>query len=95
LRDSTSVDTWSATRWTVANARAAGLRVVGENPGPPATPGNGGDETSDGLADQLVHAPCYAQECGLEVLIWAFEDDLFSADPEVSIADLARRLSDL
>jgi hypothetical protein len=89
-----SVDTWSATRWTVANARAAGLRVVGENPGPPATPGNGGDETSDGLADQLVHAPRYAHECGLEVLMWAFEDDLFGADPEVSVDDLARRISD-
>jgi hypothetical protein len=88
-----SVDTWSATRWTVANARAAGLRVVGENPGPPAAPGTGGDETSDGLADQLVHAPRYAQDCGLEVLMWAFEDDLFSADSEVSVDDLARRIS--
>ena len=93
LHENTSVDSWSATRWTVANARATGLRVVGENPGPPATPGTGGDETSDGLAAQLVHAPRYAQECGLEVLMWAFEDDLFGPDPEVSIDDLARRIS--
>ena len=94
LREATSVDTWSATRWTVANARAAGLRVVGENPGHPDTPGTGGDESSDDLAAQLVYAPRYAQECGLEVLLWAFEDDLFGPYPEVSLDDLARRIHD-
>jgi hypothetical protein len=93
LRDTPSVDTWSATRWTVANARAAGLRVVGENPGHPATPGTGGDDSSDDLTQQLVHAPRYAQECGFEVLMWAFEDDLFGPDPEVSVDDLARRIA--
>ncbi len=92
LRAATSVDTWSATRWTVANARAAGLRVVGENPGHPDTPGTGGDGMSDDLAAQLVHAPRYAQECGLEVLLWAFEDDLFGPHPEVWLDDLARRI---
>ena len=95
LRSSTSVDTWSATRWTVANARAAGLRVVGENPGPPSAPGTGGVEESDGPADQLVNAPRYAQECGLEVLMWAFEDDLFGPDPEVSVDDLAGRIASM
>lgn len=90
LRDTASVDTWSGTRWTVANARAAGLRVMGENPGPPATPGNGGDASSDDLAGQLVHAPRYATSCGLEVLMWGFEDDLFSQDAEVSPDDLVR-----
>ena len=94
LQEAAFVDTWSATRWTVANARAAGLRVVGENPGPPATPGNGGDESSDGLAGQLLHAPDYARECGLEVLMWAFEDDLFSPNSEVTLDDLARRIVD-
>ena len=93
LRDATSVDTWSATRWTVANARAAGLRVIGENPGHPATPGTGGDDSSDDLVEQLVHAPRYAQECGFAVLMWAFEDDLFGSDPEVSVDDLARRIA--
>jgi hypothetical protein len=84
------VDTWSATRWTVATARAAGLRVVGENPGDPATPGTGGDASSDGPAGQLVHAPRYARECGLEALLWAFEDDLFAPGAEVSVDDLGR-----
>lgn len=94
LAHAAAVDTWSATRWTVANARAAGLRVMGENPGHPATPGTGGDATSDGSAAQLLHAPRYARQCGLEILMWAFEDDLFSADSEVSVDDLARTIAD-
>jgi Beta-galactosidase len=94
LRETSSVETWSATRWTVANARAAGLQVVGENPGPPATAGNGGDDSSDGLAEQLQYAPRYARECGLEVLMWAFEDDLFSPDTEVPLDDLARSIAE-
>jgi len=89
-----AVETWSATRWTVANARAAGLRVMGENPGHPATPGTGGDATSDGSAAQLVHLPRYARQCGLEIVMWAFEDDLFGADPEVSVDDLARTIAE-
>lgn len=89
-RGSAPVETWSATRWTVANARAAGLAVVGENPGHPDTPGTGGDAFSDDLAAQLVHAPRYARRCGLETLLWAFEDDLFGPDPEVSVDDLGR-----
>ena len=93
LRATAAVEAWSATRWTVANARAAGLRVVGETPGPPATPGNGGDASSDDLAGQLQHAPRYARQCGLEVLMWAFEDDLFGPDPEVSPDDLARGIA--
>jgi hypothetical protein len=90
----TSVEHWSATRWTVANARAAGLRVMGENPGDPATPGTGGDPTSDGSAAQLLHAPRYARQCGLETLMWAFEDDLFSEEREVSVDDLARTIAE-
>ncbi len=93
LSAAAAVDTWSATRWTVATARAAGLRVVGENPGDPGTPGTGGDASSDGLAAQVVHAPRYARECGLEVLMWAFEDDLFAPDAEVSVDDLGRAIA--
>jgi hypothetical protein len=66
---------------------------MGENPGHPATPGTGGDPTSDGTALQLVHAPRYARQCGLETLMWAFEDDLFSAESEVSVDDLARTIA--
>jgi hypothetical protein len=93
LREIADVDTWSATRWTVANARAAGLRVMGENPGPPTTPGTGADASSDGPAAQLVYAPRYARQCGLEILMWAFEDDLFADDSEVSVDDLARAVA--
>lgn len=71
---------WSSFRWTVANARQAGLFVVGENPGSPDAPGTGGDATSDPLEAQVVHAPRYAKECGLAVLMWAFEEDFFHGD---------------
>jgi hypothetical protein len=68
---------WSDFRWTVANARAAGLGVVGENPGPPAAAGTGGDSGTDGIAEQLVKAPRYALGCGMTLFQFAFEDDLF------------------
>jgi hypothetical protein len=72
------VATWSSFRWTVANARAAGLGVVGENPGPPDAPGTGGDNETDSSDQQMIHAPRYAQECGMTMFQWAFEDSLFS-----------------
>ena len=93
LQEAPGVDQWSASRWTIANARAVGLRVIGENPGPPDDPGNGGDPSSDDLAGQLEHAPRYAAECGLEVLMFAFEDNLFDLESGVSVDDLARQVA--
>jgi hypothetical protein len=86
------VATWSSFRWTVANARRAGLDVVGENPGPPSVPGTGGDPDSDSLREQAVHAPRYAQECGLRVMMWAFEDDLFGDPAVMTLGYLATQL---
>jgi len=91
LDPATDVARWSASRWTIANARRLTLRLVGENPGSPTVAGNGGDDLSDPLAAQLVHAPDYARDCGLESFFWAFEDDLFAPKPEVSMSDLAKR----
>ncbi|MEJ2861114.1 beta-galactosidase [Actinomycetospora flava] len=75
----------AAQRWTIAVARAAGLGVVGENPGPPG-PTTGGSPYSDSEADQMVQAARYARDCGVEALYLAFEDDLFTpgsgVDPE-------------
>jgi hypothetical protein len=82
------VERWSSVRWTVANARRAGLGVVGENPGSPDTPGTGGNELTDSSAEQMVHAPRYAQECGMSLFLWAFEDDLFG-NGEVTVARYA------
>lgn len=93
LRPDVGVESWSASRWTISNARAAGLRVVGENPGSPLRSGTGGDTRSDDLAQQLVHAPDYARSCGLDLLMWAFEDDLFTPSPAVSVTDLATRIA--
>jgi hypothetical protein len=83
---------WSAFRWTIANARHAGLGVVGENPGSPDAPGTGGDPASDDLSQQMTHAPKYARECGLTAMMWAFEDDLFGDTSGVSVDDYARQI---
>jgi hypothetical protein len=89
------VEQWSSVRWTVANARRAGLDVIGENPGSPDTPRTGGNELTDSSAEQMEHAPRYAQECGMAVFFWAFEDDLFGERPGAGIADYARRIEAL
>ncbi len=89
------VEQWSSVRWTVANARRAGLDVIGENPGSPDTPRTGGNELTDSSAEQMEYAPRYAQECGMAVLFWAFEDDLFGDRPGAGIADYARRIEAL
>jgi hypothetical protein len=73
-----AVQNWPSFRWTVANARRAGLHVVGENPGPPDAPGTGSNDQTDSWEQQMVYAPRYAQECGMDMFQWAFEDTLFS-----------------
>lgn len=73
------VGNWPSFRWTVANARAAGFAVVGENPGPPDLAGTGADDQTDSSQQQMVHAPQYAQQCGMTLFQWAFEDGLFSS----------------
>jgi hypothetical protein len=91
-RYASRVEGWSAFRWTIANARHAGLGVVGENPGSPDAPGTGGDDDSEGLAGQMEHAPRYAADCGLSAFFWAFEDDFFSGPPEVDLDTYARTI---
>jgi hypothetical protein len=77
LLDDADVGNWPSFRWTVANARKAGLEVMGENPGSPELAGTGGNDDTDSAEQQMVHAPEYAKGCGMRVLMWAFEDDLF------------------
>jgi hypothetical protein len=81
------VDQWSAARWTIANARRAGLEVLGENPGSPDAPGTGASSESDGLQAQMRYAPRYAAACGLKAFLWAFEDDLFGDPEELTLDD--------
>ena len=92
LEDTPEVADWSASRWTVAVARSAGYPVMGENPGPSAQPGTGGTPDSDPLSEQLRSAPRYASDCGLEVFLFAFEDDLFAPGSEVSLSDYAETI---
>jgi hypothetical protein len=89
------VVTWSSFRWTVANARRAGLGVVGENPGSPDTPRTGGNSSTDSSAAQMGYAPRYARECGMTLLMWAFEDDLFGGSPDLNVDTYAARIREL
>jgi len=89
LMTTPDVGQWSASRWTIANARQAGLDVVGENPGPPNSPGTGGNSRSDDLRAQMTYATQYAIECGLAELFWAFETDLFDPTEQVTLTDYA------
>ena len=93
LTDPTVIE-WPSHRWTVANARQAGLGVVGENPGSPNTPGTGGNDLTDSSEEQMIAAPEYAQECGMTLFQWAFEDDLFDRDQD-GLQAYARRIRDL
>ena len=90
-----NVQQWSASRWTIANARQAGLDVIGENPGSSSAPGTGGDKESDNLRSQMHWAPRYAAECGLRTFFWAFEDDLFGAPEQLEISDYATTIQEL
>lgn len=92
LLTNTGVAQWSTFRWTIANARHAGLGVVGENPGSPDAPGTGGDPSSDNLTQQIVHAPRYAKQCGLTTMMWAFEDDLFGDPTDVSVNSYSQQI---
>jgi hypothetical protein len=93
LLDRADVGSWSGQRFTTALARAAGLGLVGENPGPPDAPDTGGSSDSDPLAEQLRLAPAYAVDCGITTFLFAFEDDLFSGSTEVDVADYADRIA--
>jgi hypothetical protein len=86
------VDEWPGLRWTTAVARRAGLDLIGENPGPPDAPYTGGSEDSDPVADQLVHGTAYARACGLDMFLFAFEDELFDEQSGISVNDYARQI---
>jgi hypothetical protein len=77
-------------RWTVAVARAAGLGVVAENPGPPGQANTGGTAQSDGEAAQMVQAGRYARDCDLEAWYLAFEDQLFEPGSGIDVPAYAR-----
>ena len=89
------VENWSGQRFTIATARAHGLAVIGENPGPPHAPMTGGSPDSDSLAAQLDHATAYARECELETFLFAFERDLFDPSSGVPLDDYAREIEGL
>ncbi|NMO90663.1 hypothetical protein [Actinomycetospora sp. TBRC 11914] len=84
------LDRGAAQRWTIALARAAGLGVVAENPGPPDLPNTGGTAQSDREADQMVQAGRYARACDVEAWYLAFEDQLFTPGSGIDVASYGR-----
>jgi hypothetical protein len=84
---------WSAQRWTIANARRAGLPVIGENPGPPGMAFTGGSPWSDPVAEQLRRAKGYAADCGLRGFGLAFEDTLFDPASGLTLDGYAQWIS--
>jgi hypothetical protein len=84
------LDRGATQRWTIALARAAGLGVVAENPGPPDLPNTGGTARSDSEAAQMVQAGRYARECGLDAWYLAFEDQLFEPGSGIDVASYGR-----
>ncbi len=87
------VERWSSSRWTVANARKAGLDVIGENPGSPRAPGTGGNTETDDIREQMKYAPRYAVDCGLTTFLWAFEDDFFGDPRQMTLGEYRKIIS--
>ena len=88
------IASWSSQRWTIAVARSVGLAVIGENPGSPDLSFTGGAHHSDELKDQIPRAVTYAEDCGLERFLFAFEDELFDSSSGVTIGDYARLIAE-
>lgn len=89
----TGTGVWSAQRWTIALARSAGLRVVGENPGVPGQRTIGGASFSEPVGEQLRRAVGYAEQCRLTAFYWAFEDQLFTPESGVDLGGYGRWIS--
>jgi hypothetical protein len=82
----TPVAQWSRLRFARAQVARAGLPAIRENPGPPG-PGTGGVPGSDSEAEQLRRAPDLARSCALALLLFAFEDDLYTGGSGVTMQD--------
>jgi hypothetical protein len=83
------LDRGAGQRWTLALARSHGLPLVAENPGPPG-PTTGGSPYSDSVAVQMARAGGYARDCGLEVFLLAFEDQLFEPGSGIDVPAYGR-----
>ncbi|MCT4354019.1 beta-galactosidase [Streptomyces sp. Je 1-79] len=79
--DERTVRDWSSTRWVTAVARAEGFdRLSGESAGPQVAAYHPG--VMDTAARQMA-------SCGLEGLMWAFDQNLYDGTPGSSLADYA------
>ncbi|WP_306329126.1 beta-galactosidase [Streptomyces venezuelae] len=82
--DDATVRDWSSARWVVAVARSAGFtRLTGESAGPQVSPYRPG-----------VTETAYRQmaSCGLEGLMWAFDEQLYDGTPGSSLEEYAETI---
>ncbi|MFJ3583228.1 beta-galactosidase [Streptomyces sp. NPDC090127] len=79
--DEAVVRSWSSTRWLVAVARAEGFtRIAGESAGPQVAPYHPG---------VMVTAAQQMTSCGLEGMMWAFDENLYDGTPGSSLEEYA------
>ncbi|MFC8275632.1 hypothetical protein ACFUJR_24465 [Streptomyces sp. NPDC057271] len=79
--DEATVRSWSSTRWVAAVARAEGFtRLSGESAGPQVAAYHPG--VMDTAARQMA-------SCGLEGMMWAFDQNLYDGTPGSSLKDYA------
>ncbi|MFB7542339.1 beta-galactosidase [Streptomyces zaomyceticus] len=82
--DDALVRGWSSPRWVVAVARSAGFtRLTGESAGPQISPYRPG--VTETAARQMT-------SCGLEGIMWAFDEQLYDGTPGSSLDDYAETI---
>jgi hypothetical protein len=74
---STSMDSWSATRWISAIAHHNGLAVGGENPGYGIPASIDSFYTNTSSTGMMATALAQSQSCGFEVYYWAHDIHLW------------------
>jgi hypothetical protein len=74
---STSMDSWSATRWISAIAHHDGLAVGGENPGYGIPASIDSFYTNTSATGMMATAIAQSQSCGFEVYYWAHDIHLW------------------
>ncbi|MFD4371286.1 beta-galactosidase [Streptomyces sp. NPDC058486] len=79
--DSSVPRTWSSVRWVTAIAVRNGFPVSGESAGPQVEP------YRPGVMEQAARQ---MRSCGLEGLMWAFDENLYDGTPGSSLQDYAR-----
>lgn len=89
-----AVENWSAARWISRVADQYGFPKRGENPGYNAPPALNGHYTDASDSGMMVAAVRQAQDCGLQGLYWAHDEQFWDGTVDFTrFADLAREVN--